>query len=164
MFFFSLCVCSFRPSCQFLKTICPSLFDPSSIHWTPKHPTPARWASADRPASAAGQDFESANMCDLKSHICCFSIWGRLASLLLRPRFFSCAAFMSCQIYCKFKLPLEGKKKNRQYILDRVSKLETDWKQDHGDQMLPCLTSFALSCVINSAHHFTLQWCTFAIP
>ena len=30
------------------------------------------------------------------------------------------------------------------------------WKQDHGDQMVPFLPSFALSCVINSAHHFTV--------
>ena len=31
------------------------------------------------PASAAGEDFESANMCDLKSHICFFNM--RLISI-----------------------------------------------------------------------------------
>lgn len=119
-------MCSFRPSCQFLKTICPLLFDPSSIHWTPMHPTPARWATLLQLQAR----ILSQPTCVTLNHTFAFSIWGWLASLLLRPSFFSCAAFISCQIYFKFKLPLGGEKKNRQkcsYILHRVSKLETDW-------------------------------------
>ncbi len=78
MFCVFMWMCSFRPSCQFLKTLCPSVFDPSSTHWTPRHPVPARWA-ADRPAVA--EDFifqqhprESANICDLKLHSCCLHV------------------------------------------------------------------------------------------
>lgn len=71
---FILRTCSFRSSCQFLKTRCPSVFDPSSTRWTPGYPAPARWAAADRHESTSVTSHHTSWW---------FSMWGWLTSLLL---------------------------------------------------------------------------------
>lgn len=43
-------VFSSRPSCQFWKTICPSVSDLWSTHWTQGHRAPARWAAVSTAA------------------------------------------------------------------------------------------------------------------
>lgn len=118
---FILRTCSFRSSCQFLKTRCPSVFDPSSTRWTPGYPAPARWAAADR--------HESANICDLTSHelvvqyVRLINI-SSVASLPLPPH----AAFMSRHIYCTFELPPGGEGKNAWcQMMMHAAKLERKW-------------------------------------
>lgn len=98
-------MCSFRPSCQFLTILCPSVFDRSSTHWTPRHPVPARWA-ADRPAVAEAKMsyfnnslMSQRTICDLKLHSCCVGMWGQLTSAQLPARCFSLCSEM-CFFIC----------------------------------------------------------------
>lgn len=120
---FILRTCSFRSSCQFLKTRCPSVFDPSSTRWTPGYPAPARWAAADR--------HESANICDLTSHELVFQYVrliniSSVASLPLPPH----AAFMSRHIYCTFELPPGGGGRQKRLVSNDDARCKAGEKVD----------------------------------